>query len=106
MDHPFCFIDPHYNFFDTELWDKIKGNFIKGQSSTAQPAATQQGTSQSQTPRAGQLQQAQQQVMPAPQVSKDDHIVTPSSIEGGVPLPLPLDGQSGGGALREEGVEV
>jgi hypothetical protein len=65
LGHPFCFIDPHYNFFDTELWDKIKGKIIKGHSSNTQPGATQQSGSQSQTPRAGD-RQIQQPLPPTP----------------------------------------
>ncbi len=25
--HPFCELDPNYNFFDTELYAKIRGTF-------------------------------------------------------------------------------
>lgn len=25
--HPFCDLDPNYNFYDTELYTKIKGTF-------------------------------------------------------------------------------
>jgi len=24
---PFCFLDPHYNFLDTDLYSKIRGAF-------------------------------------------------------------------------------
>jgi hypothetical protein len=38
LDHPFCFNDPDYNFFDTELWEKIKPNFIGKGQQQQQPA--------------------------------------------------------------------
>jgi hypothetical protein len=89
LDHPFCFNNPNYNFFDTELWNKIRPNVMRDQAAGEGHTQPSQG---SKTPLAN-AQNGLRKAMPA---AIEEEVAPPSASSGGGVslLPLPGDAQS------------